>query len=87
MQAQAIIVTKNEKSNLQRFYEGWPHFSTIYVKDGYAEFGVATPSRAAGCIEKAQQRIAELKLPLEVKAAAKLSNTFMVKEKGASHVA
>lgn len=68
-----------QKTNLEMFYQGWPHFKSMNMGDNFIVFKV-DERFVDRCIEKAKQRIAELKLPLAVIGTGAYSNTFIVKE-------
>lgn len=76
-----------EKSSLEKFYQGWPHFQSMNMCENFIVFKVPHVKQVADCIKKAKQRIAEKQLPLEVVSGGKIFNTFIVKKKEAiSHV-
>lgn len=79
------LIISNEKSNLQKFYEGWPHFQSLNVCVNFIVFKVPHFKQVADCIKKAEQRIAEKKLPLEVVSGGRNFNTFIVKERSVTH--
>jgi aspartate ammonia-lyase len=71
--------TQTEKSNLEKFYQGWPHFQSMNMGENFIVFKVEL-KYVESSIAKAKQRIKELNLPLIVVGTSSWSNTFIVKE-------
>lgn len=76
------IQIKPDKTNLEKFYMGWPHFSSMSVEGNAIEFRLPSPSLVKDAYAEAQKRINLLCLPLEAKLIGHplLSNIFIVKE-------
>lgn len=80
MNTASKLNNQNEKTSLEKFYQGWPHFKSINVHEDMAVFTLPTPKLAENSYLKAQERINDLCLPLRAERTGLLSNTFLVRE-------
>ena len=78
------LTIKTEKTNLEKFYRGFPHFASMNLGENFIVFKTAS-SRVPDCVAEARKRIALLNLPLEVVSSHVIFNTFIVKETEATN--
>jgi hypothetical protein len=76
----AKVQQTNQKSNLEIFYQGWPHFTGLRIDGNTAIFSLPNPKRADDAYGEANKRINALCLPLTAKRTGVMSNTFIVTE-------
>lgn len=72
------VTIQSEKTNLEKFYQGFHSFTRIYVEDDKATFYVDRESLVKSCMLDAERRIKELQLPLLVTRPNPISRHFIV---------
>lgn len=74
------VSNQNQKSNLEIFYQGFNGFQSLWVEPGYVILKMPSSNYVADAMVKANKRISDLMLPLQVERPYQLSKTFIVKE-------
>lgn len=80
------IQIPTEKNNLDKFCKGWSHFLGMNKGENFIVFKMLKPEDLNYWVKYAEQRIADLGLPLEVVNTGRLSTTFIVREMEVCHV-
>lgn len=75
------IAHKLEKTEFQKFYQGFHSFYKMDVDDDGITFSLPSCNLVAGAILDASKRIDELELPLAVVSTGERSTTFIIRRK------
>jgi hypothetical protein len=72
------------KNDLQLFYQGFNHYWTMSLEEGYIIFKLPSCNLVEGAMRDAEKRIEAMNLNLTPEKTGKFSPTFIVREKGGS---
>ena len=75
------IAHKLEKTDFQKFYQGWNSFYKMEAYDDELVFSLPSCNLVSGAILEASKRIDDLGLPLVVLPTGKCSTTFLIRRK------
>lgn len=75
------IAHKLEKTEFQKFYQGFQHFWQIDVQPDYILFFLPSCNLVRGAMLEAEKRIDEMGLDLVVEETSHFAKTFIVRRK------
>lgn len=73
------------KNDLQSFYQGFNHYWTMSMEEGYIIFRLPSCNLVYGAMMEAEKRIESMNLNLTAEKTGKFSSTFIVRERGADN--
>lgn len=79
------IVHKSQKTEFQRFYEGFHSFQNMELDNEGITFFLRSPNLVESAILDASKRIDDMGLNLIVEATGKCSTTFIVRERSVTN--